>query len=41
MEDQVPADVSAVVLVAQVESLAGTPVVVHADGTDAMISTRI
>lgn len=40
MDDQVPEDASAVVLVVQVESLAGTPVVVHADGTDAVISTQ-
>ena len=40
MGDQVPEDASAVVLVVQVESVAGTPFVVHADGTDGVISTQ-
>jgi hypothetical protein len=37
---EVPENASAVVLVVQVESVAGTPFVVHADGTDAVISTQ-
>lgn len=40
MAQKVPDSASAVVLVVQVESVAGTPVVVHADGTDAVISTQ-
>ncbi|MFC7375104.1 hypothetical protein ACFQRD_07485 [Brachybacterium sp. GCM10030268] len=39
MASKVPDNATAVVLVVQVDSLAGTPVVVHADGTDAVIST--
>jgi len=37
---EIPEEASAAVLVVQVESIAGTPFVVHADGTDAVISTR-
>ncbi len=40
MGDAVPEEASSVVLVVQVESIAGTPFVVHADGTDAVISTQ-
>lgn len=40
MSKLVPERASAVVLVVQVESVAGTPVVVHADGTDAVVSTQ-
>ena len=40
MGDQIPEDASAVVLVVQVESVEGTPFVVHADGTDGVISTQ-
>lgn len=40
MGDEIPAEASAVVLIVQVESIAGTPFVVHADGTDAVITTR-
>lgn len=39
LQDRVPDDVAGVVLVVQVESVGGTPVVVHADGTDAVITT--
>ncbi|MFC7457739.1 hypothetical protein ACFQS2_11120 [Brachybacterium sp. GCM10030267] len=40
MAEKVPGDAEAVVLVVQVENLAGTPAVVHADGTDSVITTR-
>lgn len=40
MADRVPNDAQAVVLVVQAKSIAGTPVVVHEDGTDAIITTR-
>jgi len=40
MADLVPERADAVVLVVEVESVAGTPVVVHADGTDAVVSTH-
>lgn len=40
MADRVPESAEAVVMVVQVESLAGTPVVIHADGTDAVITTH-
>lgn len=40
MGAEVPENASAVVLVVQVESIVGTPFVVHADGTDAVVSTR-
>lgn len=39
MEDLVPEDAKGVVLVVQVESIAGTPFVVHANGTDSVITT--
>lgn len=39
MAAEVPEDAQAVVLVVQAESLAGTPVVVHADGTESIITT--
>lgn len=39
MADLVPEDASGVVLTVQVESVAGTPFVVHADGTDSVITT--
>lgn len=41
MADAVPEDAVNVVLVVQVESLAGTPFVVHADGTDGVITTHL
>ncbi|WP_208009737.1 hypothetical protein [Nesterenkonia sphaerica] len=40
MAQRVSDSADAVVLVVQVQSLAGTPFVIHADGTDAVISTR-
>jgi len=39
MGDMVPEDASSLVLVVQVESIAGTPFVVHADGSDSVITT--
>lgn len=39
MADLVPDTAKGVVLVVQVESVAGTPFVVHADGTDSVITT--
>ncbi|MGP9539346.1 hypothetical protein ACT3SP_15160 [Brachybacterium sp. AOP43-C2-M15] len=39
MGDMVPEDASSMVLVVQVESIAGTPFVVHADGSDSVITT--
>lgn len=39
MSERVPETAEAVVLVVQVESVAGTPVVVHANGTDSIITT--
>lgn len=39
MADLVPEDAAGVVLTVQVESVAGTPFVVHADGTDSVITT--
>lgn len=41
LADLVPDSAAAVVLVVQVESVVGTPVVVHADGTDAVVSTQV
>jgi len=40
MAQPVPDTAEAVVLVVEVESVAGTPLVVHADGTDAVVSTQ-
>lgn len=39
LNEKVPDDASAVVLVVQVDSIAGTPFVVHAAGTDSVITT--
>lgn len=39
MADLVPENASSVVLTVQVESVAGTPFVVHSDGTDSVITT--
>jgi len=41
MGQRVPDAAEAVVLVVQVESVAGTPVVVHANGTDSIITTGL
>jgi hypothetical protein len=41
MGERVPDTAEAVVLVVQVESVAGTPVVVHANGTDSIITTSV
>lgn len=40
MAAKIPESAEGVVLVVEVESVAGTPLVVHAQGTDAVISTR-
>jgi len=39
LSERAPEDAPAAVLVVQVESVGGTPVVVHADGTDAVVTT--